>query len=84
MAYLGRLRAETAAALPLHSDRPITCIARDVGWPDQNYLARRFKAHYGLSASTYRARFANTAAFLHHPAEPMASTGVGFGTPVKA
>jgi AraC family L-rhamnose operon transcriptional activator RhaR len=84
MAYLGRLRAETAAALLLHSDRPITCIARDVGWPDQNYFARRFKAHYGLSASTYRARFANTAAFLHHPAESMASTGVGFGTPVKA
>ena len=79
MAYLGRLRAETAAALLLHSDRPITCIARDVGWPDQNYFARRFKAHYGLSASTYRARFANTAAFLHLPADAVASTGVAYG-----
>jgi AraC family transcriptional regulator, L-rhamnose operon transcriptional activator RhaR len=64
MAYLARLRAEHAATLLMHSDQPITCIGRAVGWPDQNYFARRFKAHYGLSASTYRARFADNAAHL--------------------
>ena len=32
--------------------------------PDQNYFARRFKAHYGLSATTYRARFATSAVHL--------------------
>ena len=64
MAYLARLRAEHAAALLLHSDQPITCIGREVGWSDQNYFARRFKAHYGLSATTYRARFAAGAAHL--------------------
>jgi AraC family transcriptional regulator, L-rhamnose operon transcriptional activator RhaR len=64
MAYLARLRAEHAATLLMHSDQPITCIGRAVGWPDQNYFARRFKAHYGLSASTYRARFADSAAHL--------------------
>lgn len=64
MAYLAQLRAEHAASLLLHSDLPITSISQAVGWPDQNYFARRFKAHYGLSASTYRARFAAGAARL--------------------
>jgi AraC family transcriptional regulator, L-rhamnose operon transcriptional activator RhaR len=64
MAYLAQLRAEHAAVLLLHSDEPITTIGRAVGWPDQNYFARRFKAHYGLSATTYRKRFATKAAHL--------------------
>jgi AraC family transcriptional regulator, L-rhamnose operon transcriptional activator RhaR len=64
MAYLAQVRAEHAAALLLHSDEPVTCIGREVGWPDQNYFARRFKAHYGLNATTYRARFAAGAARL--------------------
>lgn len=61
-AYLSQVRAERAAVLLLHSDDPVTCIGRAVGWPDQNYFARRFKAHYGLSATTYRKRFAPWAA----------------------
>jgi AraC family L-rhamnose operon transcriptional activator RhaR len=61
-AYLSQVRAERAAVLLLHSDDPITSISRAVGWPDQNYFARRFKAHYGLSATTYRKRFAAWAA----------------------
>ena len=71
MAYLAQLRAEHAAVLLLHSDDPITHIGRAVGWPDQSNFARRFKAHYGLSATTYRKRFAAKAAHLHRPgAEP--------------
>jgi AraC family transcriptional regulator, L-rhamnose operon transcriptional activator RhaR len=64
MAYLGQLRAEHAAVLLLHSDEPVTSIGRAVGWPDQTGFARRFKAHYGLSATTYRKRFATGAAHL--------------------
>ena len=61
-AYLAQVRAERAAVLLLHSDDPVTSIGRAVGWPDQNYFARRFKAHYGLSATTYRKRFSAWAA----------------------
>jgi transcriptional regulator GlxA family with amidase domain len=60
MAYLARRRVEKAAGLLLHTDQPVTQIGRSVGWPDQNYFARRFKAHFGLSATTYRSRFADT------------------------
>jgi AraC family transcriptional regulator, L-rhamnose operon transcriptional activator RhaR len=66
MAYLAQIRAEHAAVLLLHSDEPVTCIGRAVGWPDQNYFARRFKAHYGLSATTYRQRFASQASHMRH------------------
>jgi AraC family L-rhamnose operon transcriptional activator RhaR len=77
MAYLAQVRAEHAAVLILHSDEPITGIGRAVGWPDQNYFARRFKAHYGLSATAYRKRFATGAAHLHPtvaPSGPRAET----------
>jgi AraC family L-rhamnose operon transcriptional activator RhaR len=67
MAYLAQVRAEHAAVLLLHSDEPMTAIGRAVGWPDQNYFARRFKAHYGISATTYRQRFATEAAHLDDP-----------------
>jgi AraC family L-rhamnose operon transcriptional activator RhaR len=73
MAYLAQLRAEHAAVLLLHSDEPVTSIGRTVGWPDQSMFARRFKAHYGLSATTYRKRFATRPAHLHYPADPVAA-----------
>jgi hypothetical protein len=43
-------------------------VGRAVGWPDQNYFARRFKAHFGLSASAYRHRF--TAGVGRQPQAP--------------
>jgi AraC family L-rhamnose operon transcriptional activator RhaR len=59
MTYLARRRVETAAGLLLHTDQSVTQIGRSVGWPDQNYFARRFKAHFGLSPTSYRGRFAD-------------------------
>jgi AraC family transcriptional regulator, L-rhamnose operon transcriptional activator RhaR len=60
MAYLAKRRVETAAEMLPHGDESMSEIGEAVGWPDQNYFARRFKAHFGLSGTTYRERFART------------------------
>jgi AraC family transcriptional regulator, L-rhamnose operon transcriptional activator RhaR len=65
IAYLNRHRIEVAASLLLHTDQPVTHIGNSVGWSDQNLFARRFKAHYGLSATTYRTRFSHSTARMH-------------------
>ncbi|MBG0829752.1 AraC family transcriptional regulator [Planomonospora sp. ID67723] len=54
MAYLMRLRAERAAMLLVQTDHPVSCIGHLVGWPDQNHFARRFRAHFGVSATSFR------------------------------
>nr|GID87190.1 hypothetical protein Ade03nite_61140 [Actinoplanes derwentensis] len=62
--YLLRLRVELATSLLLYTDQSVSQIGESVGWPDANYFARRFKAHYRLSASTYRTRFTHNTALL--------------------
>lgn len=54
MAHLAYQRALHAAQLLTSTDLPIASIAKAVGWPDPNYFARRFKAHFGVSARAYR------------------------------
>jgi AraC family L-rhamnose operon transcriptional activator RhaR len=78
MAYLARRRGETAAELLLHSDDSVSQIGSAVGWPDQNYFARRFKAQFGLSASSYRTRFVHTVRQLQRaPENTMSPDGGG-------
>ncbi|MDR1282092.1 MAG: AraC family transcriptional regulator [Opitutaceae bacterium] len=56
MQYIAQARAKRAAHLLLRTAMPIADIAGDVGWPDPNYFARRFRAHFGITASEYRIR----------------------------
>jgi len=60
MQFLAHLRAERAAVLLLRTTRDISVIGQQVGWDDPNYFARRFKAHFGMSATKYREKFARS------------------------
>ena len=57
MDYVGRRRLEKAATLLLGSDSEISEIGATLGWDDSSHFARRFKAHFGVSAREYRNRF---------------------------
>jgi AraC family L-rhamnose operon transcriptional activator RhaR len=59
VAYLGRLRAERAAALLIETDLPVATIGRTVGWTDPNYASRRFRQYFGHSPATYRQLFSS-------------------------
>lgn len=54
MAWLAQARAERAARLLSRTARPVSEIAIEVGWPDPVHFARRFRAHFGVSATEYR------------------------------
>jgi AraC family L-rhamnose operon transcriptional activator RhaR len=60
MQFLAHLRAERAAVLLLRTTRDVSVIGEQVGWNDPNYFARRFKAHFGMSATKYREKFARS------------------------
>lgn len=57
MQYLARIRAERAAQLLLRDNRPVAEIAEAVGWPNPDHFARRFRLHFGISATEYRDRY---------------------------
>lgn len=58
LAYVARARLELAASLLLRTQLTIKEIAEQVGIADPNLFARRFRTHFGLSATAYRDRFA--------------------------
>lgn len=65
MSYLQQRRMEQAANLLLHTHWSVAQIGLDVGFNDQNYFARCFKAYYGLSATSYRKRFTEPKQDIH-------------------
>ncbi len=60
ISYLSRCRAERAAMLLSGTELPVKKVAAEVGWPDQNYFARRFRGILGLSPTEYRQRLRRT------------------------
>ncbi len=53
-AFVERLRLERAALMLLAREEPITELAMDVGFQRPETFARRFRAHFGVSARDYR------------------------------
>ncbi|MBR3642844.1 MAG: helix-turn-helix transcriptional regulator [Parasporobacterium sp.] len=52
--YIARLRCQMAARILKRSDIPIQEISSYVGYPDNNYFVKVFKAQYGMTPSEYR------------------------------
>ena len=58
--YITHRRIERACEYLRSSEIPIGSLAVNVGFPDQNYFTRRFRAITGLSPSAYRKKYRET------------------------
>ena len=56
MDYIKILRLEKSRSLLKHSNESINSIAIECGFADINYFSRRFKAHYKITPTEYRAQ----------------------------
>ncbi|MGW8887449.1 helix-turn-helix domain-containing protein [Streptomyces sp. NPDC055749] len=52
--YVMRSRIDRAKTLLADTDRPVSLIARDVGYPDPAYFTRVFTRHVGVAPSVFR------------------------------
>jgi AraC family transcriptional regulator of arabinose operon len=58
---LTRFRLQEASRLLEFTDQNVAEIAQSVGFQSQFHFSRQFKAHYGVSPTTYRQQFINSA-----------------------
>lgn len=65
MAWLARARGERTAVLLLTTERTVAAIGTEVGWPDPNYFARRFRSLFRQTPSEYRQQLPIKPADLH-------------------
>ncbi len=66
--FIHRVRIEKAANLLLHQHRhPVTEIAMNCGFSSPSVFARAFKAHFGISATSYRRQFRNNCKLPSNP-----------------
>jgi AraC-like DNA-binding protein len=61
--YLNRIRIRAACGLLIHTDLSVGEIARQTGFTDQSYFARRFHAHLHLRPFDYRRKYAKPGNF---------------------
>ncbi|MFE5795152.1 helix-turn-helix domain-containing protein [Streptomyces sp. NPDC056503] len=52
--YLTRRRIDRAKTLLTDTDRPVSLVGRDVGYPDPAYFTRVFTRHVGVAPSAFR------------------------------
>jgi AraC-like DNA-binding protein len=58
--YLRRVRVQSAQQLLTTTSRPLADIALAVGYTDQSYFTKQFRAVTGMTPSAYRLRFLNS------------------------
>ncbi len=52
--YLGNKKIEIAKDLILNTNKKMSDIAKEVGYPDTSYFYRKFKQHYGVAPASLR------------------------------
>ncbi|MGL6009853.1 MAG: helix-turn-helix transcriptional regulator, partial [Culicoidibacterales bacterium] len=58
--HLHDVRIEHAVSLLLQSDLPVLAISLQVGFEDQSYFSKKFKAAKGLTPAKFRKQYAQS------------------------
>jgi AraC-like DNA-binding protein len=73
--YLTQLRIGKACSLLISTDKPIACIADDVGYRNLSHFNRQFRAVKGRPPREFRRLYAQPPAAASRPAQPFGAGG---------